>query len=188
MTNEQRSSQRKLKAACDQCHAAKVKCRGQRPHCSRCIDISLPCHYSFAARMGKPPGSKNRKTLERMLAPEQSQPMQQQQPQQQQQQSFFVPPSSHTINNDFLDNFGPDDFSGSPQTPSEFSLTQGDNFMMLDQCQGDKNSDGLDEMNFESENETNTSPAPAISFPILGMNDITVRGPKPSRDTTHEYS
>ena len=58
---------RKRRAACDQCHSAKVKCLGggQIP-CERCAASSLSCHYSFAARMGKPPGIKNRKTLETM--------------------------------------------------------------------------------------------------------------------------
>ncbi|KAF2235240.1 hypothetical protein EV356DRAFT_121160 [Viridothelium virens] len=56
---------RKLKAACDQCHASKVKCPGGGPPCKRCEDSSQTCHYSLAARVGKPPGSKNKKSLER---------------------------------------------------------------------------------------------------------------------------
>ena len=60
------SQSRRLKAACDQCHANKVKCAGGGPPCKRCSDLSQDCHYSPAARMGKPPGSKNRKTLERL--------------------------------------------------------------------------------------------------------------------------
>jgi Fungal Zn(2)-Cys(6) binuclear cluster domain len=59
---------RKRRAACDQCHSAKVKCPGREKPCERCAQNSMPCHYSFAARMGKPPGSKNKKTLERMQA------------------------------------------------------------------------------------------------------------------------
>ncbi|KAF4636599.1 hypothetical protein G7Y89_g1496 [Cudoniella acicularis] len=72
--NEAESSNKtqKRRAACDQCHAAKVKCPGRVTPCERCAQNSLPCHYSFAARMGKPPGSKNQKTLERMQAAAQS--------------------------------------------------------------------------------------------------------------------
>lgn len=57
---------RKLRAACDQCHASKLKCPGGNPPCKRCEGSGQSCHYSLAARMGKPPGSKNRKTLERL--------------------------------------------------------------------------------------------------------------------------
>lgn len=60
------STTRKYKAACDQCHNSKVKCSGGDPPCKRCADARLHCHYSLAARIGKPPGSKNRKTLERL--------------------------------------------------------------------------------------------------------------------------
>ena len=60
--------QKKYRAACDQCHASKVRCPGGGPPCKRCshLDKSALCHYSLAARIGKPPGSKNRKTLERI--------------------------------------------------------------------------------------------------------------------------
>ena len=67
ISNARRSSStRKYKAACDQCHNSKVKCSGGDPPCKRCADAKLRCHYSLAARIGKPPGSKNRKTLERL--------------------------------------------------------------------------------------------------------------------------
>lgn len=49
----------KHKAACDQCSTSKVKCPGGDTPCQ-------PCHYSLPGRIGKPPGSKNRKTLERL--------------------------------------------------------------------------------------------------------------------------
>ena len=66
-SNARRSSTtRKYKAACDQCHSSKVKCSGGDSPCKRCADAKLRCHYSLAARIGKPPGSKNRKTLERL--------------------------------------------------------------------------------------------------------------------------
>ena len=64
----QNSHNRKRRSACDQCHSAKVKCLGGDTPCERCASNSLFCHYSFAARMGKPPGIKNRKTLERLGA------------------------------------------------------------------------------------------------------------------------
>ncbi|MCJ1272191.1 hypothetical protein MMC22_012099 [Lobaria immixta] len=60
------SKPRKHKAACDQCNASKVKCPGGGPPCKWCADSSHPCHYSLARRIGKPPGSKNRKTLEKL--------------------------------------------------------------------------------------------------------------------------
>ena len=60
------STTKKYKAACDQCHSSKVKCSGGDPPCKRCADARLHCHYSLAARIGKPPGSKNRKTLEKL--------------------------------------------------------------------------------------------------------------------------
>lgn len=56
----------RYKSACDQCHDSKVKCDGASPLCKRCADTGQPCRYSVAARTGKPPGSRNRKTLERL--------------------------------------------------------------------------------------------------------------------------
>lgn len=60
------ASEPKHKAACDQCNASKVKCLGGGPPCKRCAESSQRCHYSLAKRIGKPTGSKNRKTLERL--------------------------------------------------------------------------------------------------------------------------
>ena len=60
------SQPQKHKTACDQCNASKVKCPGGGLPCKRCADTSQPCHYSLARRIGKPPGSKNRKTLEKL--------------------------------------------------------------------------------------------------------------------------
>ena len=62
------SQHKKYKAACVPCSASKVKCPGGGPPCTRCADThkTSPCHYSLAARIGKPPGSKNKKTLERL--------------------------------------------------------------------------------------------------------------------------
>ena len=62
------SRPRKYKAACVPCGASKVKCPGGGPPCQRCANTSRtePCHYRPAARIGKPPGSKNKKTLDKM--------------------------------------------------------------------------------------------------------------------------
>ncbi|KAL8700022.1 MAG: hypothetical protein Q9224_001161, partial [Gallowayella concinna] len=56
----------RYKAACDRCHSSKVKCPGGGPPCKRCADSSCACTYSLTARVGKPPGSRNKKTLERL--------------------------------------------------------------------------------------------------------------------------
>ncbi|KAH8695331.1 hypothetical protein BGW36DRAFT_361032 [Talaromyces proteolyticus] len=55
----------KLRSACDACHEAKVRCSGGTP-CMHCKNHHHSCHYSFAARIGKPKGSRNRKTLARL--------------------------------------------------------------------------------------------------------------------------
>lgn len=60
------SAIKRYKAACDRCHSSKIKCPGGGPPCERCADGSYPCTYSLTARIGKPPGSRNRKTLERL--------------------------------------------------------------------------------------------------------------------------
>ena len=166
------NSHRRLKAACDQCHAAKVKCSGQRPHCSRCIDTSLACHYSFAARMGKPPGSKNKKTLERMLAaepPRINHRQQQFQPQHQQRElANSVLQPRHDA---FLAEFGQDDFSSSPQTFSDFSLSNIDGFLPLSQGPDDI----PDRTGFEDTDEgMDTSPPPATNPHMFGLSAMTV--------------
>ncbi|KAK7529473.1 uncharacterized protein J3D65DRAFT_167562 [Phyllosticta citribraziliensis] len=56
---------KKLRAACNLCHQMKVRCSGTKP-CSRCFDSGVECVYSFAAKLGKPKGSRNKKTLERL--------------------------------------------------------------------------------------------------------------------------
>ncbi|KUI71286.1 Thiamine repressible genes regulatory protein thi5 [Cytospora mali] len=54
----------RLRLACDPCHRAKVRCSGGNP-CQRCHDMSNPseCNYSYMAKLGKPKGSRNKKTL-----------------------------------------------------------------------------------------------------------------------------
>ncbi|EFZ03901.1 Zn(2)-C6 fungal-type DNA-binding domain protein [Metarhizium robertsii ARSEF 23] len=58
---------KKLRSACDACHAAKVRCSGEAT-CSRCLRDNVPCHYSYRAHQGKPKGSLNKKTIERIKA------------------------------------------------------------------------------------------------------------------------
>ncbi|KAL1971188.1 hypothetical protein VTN77DRAFT_140 [Rasamsonia byssochlamydoides] len=55
----------KLRSACDACHQAKVRCTGGSS-CLHCRNHKQECHYSYAARIGKPKGSRNRKTLARL--------------------------------------------------------------------------------------------------------------------------
>ncbi|KAG6039056.1 hypothetical protein E4U19_007554 [Claviceps sp. Clav32 group G5] len=58
---------KKLRSACDACHASKVRCSGEQI-CARCQRDNVACHYSYRAHQGKPKGSLNRKTIERMKA------------------------------------------------------------------------------------------------------------------------
>lgn len=64
--NRAASATTKYKAACDKCHVSKVKCPGGGPPCQRCADSCYSCNYRLTTRMGKPPGSRNKKTLERL--------------------------------------------------------------------------------------------------------------------------
>ncbi|KAI9149060.1 C6 finger domain transcription factor [Paramyrothecium foliicola] len=50
--------QPKLRSACDACHTAKIRCGGENP-CARCA-------RDVKARIGKPKGSLNKKTIERL--------------------------------------------------------------------------------------------------------------------------
>jgi hypothetical protein len=56
---------KKLRSACNACHEVKLKCLGGQP-CSRCRNKQIECVYKHAARIGKPKGSRNKKTLERL--------------------------------------------------------------------------------------------------------------------------
>lgn len=51
-----------LRAACDSCNKSKTKCPGGNP-CPLCQSSGIRCHYSVASRMGRPKGSKNKRTL-----------------------------------------------------------------------------------------------------------------------------
>ncbi|KAK4694500.1 C6 transcription factor GliZ, partial [Lecanoromycetidae sp. Uapishka_2] len=59
------SAGKKLRTACDVCHQSKMKCSGGKP-CSGCRDAGYDCSYSFSNRSGRPKGTKNKRTLERM--------------------------------------------------------------------------------------------------------------------------
>lgn len=50
-------SKPRLRASCDGCFLAKVKCSKLRPVCSRCLTVGLHCRYSPSSRAGK--GSTN---------------------------------------------------------------------------------------------------------------------------------
>lgn len=56
---------KKLRTACDICHQAKMKCSGGNP-CSGCGDSGYECFYSSSNRIGRPKGTRNKRTLERM--------------------------------------------------------------------------------------------------------------------------
>ena len=61
---------RKLRSACDVCHQAKTKCTGGTPFggtpCTNCRDSSYQCRFSVSNRIGRPRGTKNKRTLDRM--------------------------------------------------------------------------------------------------------------------------
>ncbi|KAE9381073.1 hypothetical protein N431DRAFT_551268 [Stipitochalara longipes BDJ] len=48
-----KSRQIKLRASCDTCFLAKVKCSKARPVCSRCLACGAECNYSPSCRAGK---------------------------------------------------------------------------------------------------------------------------------------
>ena len=56
---------KKLRTACDVCHQAKMKCSGGTP-CAGCRDSGYACCYSVSNRIGRPKGTKNKRTLDRM--------------------------------------------------------------------------------------------------------------------------
>lgn len=43
----------KLRASCDHCANAKVRCGQDRPSCQRCLYLNVPCNYSASRRMGR---------------------------------------------------------------------------------------------------------------------------------------
>lgn len=55
------SNSRKIRSACDICHALKMKCSGGDP-CTGCARSKQSCIYSEPNRLGRPKGSKNKKS------------------------------------------------------------------------------------------------------------------------------
>jgi hypothetical protein len=55
------SNSRKVRSACDICHALKMKCSGGDP-CTGCARSKQSCIYSEPNRLGRPKGSKNKKS------------------------------------------------------------------------------------------------------------------------------
>ena len=45
----------KLRASCDGCGTAKVKCNRGQPECGRCVALGLTCVYRLSRQFGKPP-------------------------------------------------------------------------------------------------------------------------------------
>ncbi|KAH9865565.1 hypothetical protein J1614_009150 [Plenodomus biglobosus] len=50
---------RKMRASCDACSRAKVKCDKLRPVCHRCNNMNICCKYSPSMRLGKPRKNRN---------------------------------------------------------------------------------------------------------------------------------
>jgi hypothetical protein len=55
---------KRLRRACNGCHRMKLRCSGTKP-CAHCQDTGNDCAYAFVAKLGKPRGSRNKKTIER---------------------------------------------------------------------------------------------------------------------------
>ena len=55
---------KKLRTACDICHQAKMKCSGGTP-CQGCRGSDHECVYSVSKRIGRPKGTKNKRTADR---------------------------------------------------------------------------------------------------------------------------
>jgi hypothetical protein len=53
---------KRLRSACDSCHHAKMRCSGGVP-CAGCSASKQQCCYSVPDRIGRPKGTKNKKTL-----------------------------------------------------------------------------------------------------------------------------
>ncbi|KAI0009962.1 hypothetical protein F4779DRAFT_336904 [Xylariaceae sp. FL0662B] len=54
MASSAKARQPRLRASCDGCFLAKVKCSKARPICSRCLACGIECRYSPSSRAGKP--------------------------------------------------------------------------------------------------------------------------------------
>lgn len=51
----------KLRSACDSCHQMKIRCSGNVP-CEGCLTSGRSCFYSYSGRLGRPRGTKNKRT------------------------------------------------------------------------------------------------------------------------------
>lgn len=61
MPNSTKPRQPRMRASCDGCFLAKVKCSKSRPICSRCLTCGIECRYSPSSRAGKPKASESAK-------------------------------------------------------------------------------------------------------------------------------
>lgn len=52
-TRGSESSTTRLRASCDGCYLAKIKCNKARPMCSRCLTYGIDCVYSPSSRSGR---------------------------------------------------------------------------------------------------------------------------------------
>ncbi|KAI1372949.1 hypothetical protein F4677DRAFT_239794 [Hypoxylon crocopeplum] len=59
MASSTKARQPRLRASCDGCFLAKVKCSKARPICSRCLACGIECRYSPSSRAGKPKSEHN---------------------------------------------------------------------------------------------------------------------------------
>lgn len=62
MATASKQRQPRLRASCDGCFLAKVKCSKARPICSRCLQSGIECRYSPSSRAGKPKASDSAKS------------------------------------------------------------------------------------------------------------------------------
>lgn len=62
---------KKLRSSCDECHNSKSRCSGETP-CQNCARLSLTCYYGPSNRMGRPRGTKNKKTPARLSSSNES--------------------------------------------------------------------------------------------------------------------
>ncbi|KAI1389460.1 uncharacterized protein F4822DRAFT_201299 [Hypoxylon trugodes] len=62
MASSTKARQPRLRASCDGCFLAKVKCSKARPICSRCLACGIECRYSPSSRAGKPKSEHNGNT------------------------------------------------------------------------------------------------------------------------------
>lgn len=68
MATASKPRQPRLRASCDGCFLAKVKCSKARPICSRCLTCGIDCRYSPSSRAGKPKASESAKLQQQPTA------------------------------------------------------------------------------------------------------------------------